>query len=461
MSGKSDSQKRDEEIAAFMASNAARQKADALAVVDEKIRKYTNELGEANRVRAHIVGPDGGAVSAGGLPFKTFDECATVTKRDFLIKGVIATGEFSSWYGAPKATKSMVLTDLSVAIASGKDWRGYKCKRKAGVVIFAFEKAEEMRLRLSAHAQRDFLSGLPIAVVDRQVSLLATDAPEIMARTVPYAETKFGIQVGLVDIDSWSKALAPGDEDRAKDQNIAAAALMSFIELVGHPMHIATIGHSGKDVDRGERGSNAKLAHMDVEFKVSGTGDIRKVECTNCNRGPTGDITVYRIEIVSLGKDEDGDPITAGIVGRGEVKLPNGFTGSTRDQILLNMLDVALGEHGEDAGGYRVVKTEIWRAAYLKVAKGQNPSRDFNTGRDRLVKEKQIAEGDGLVRHAAPPMPPVGTVPSPAVFPAGGPQPPADADRENVAAVTAALAAIPKPVLPPPFLPPPPPTPPQ
>jgi hypothetical protein len=497
MSGKSDSQKRDEEIAALMASNAARQKADALAVIDKKITDYTNALGEANRVRAQIAGVDGGAASAGGLPFTTFDECGTLTKKkDSLIKGIIVAGEFSSWYGAPGASKSTVLTDLSVSIASGKDWRGFKCKRRAGVLIFAFEKASLTRRRLDAYSKRDFYQGLPIAVVDRQVSLLATDAPEIMARTVKDAEAKFGIEVGFVVIDSWSKALAPGDEDKAAHQNAAAAALMRFIELVGHPLHVATIGHSGRDEAKGERGSTAKLAHIDVAMKVSGTGEIRRVECTKANDGPEEAITAYRLQSVSLGTDEDGDDITAGIVDRSEVKLPSTFTASTADQILLNCLDLALKEHGEDAGGYRVVKSELWRSKFINVAPGKNARRDFAKGRDRLVTAGAIAEGDGLVRHATPKMPPLGTVPSPAVFPPGGPQPPADADPENVAAaiatastatwvdmippappsmpqppadadpenvaaVTAALAAMPKPVLPPPYLPPPPLAPPQ
>jgi RecA-family ATPase len=48
---------------------------------------------------------------------------------------VIARGETSSWIAPPGKGKSALLADLAVHNAAGKNWRGYRTKGRAGVVI--------------------------------------------------------------------------------------------------------------------------------------------------------------------------------------------------------------------------------------------------------------------------------------------------------------------------------------
>jgi hypothetical protein len=80
-------------------------------------------------------------------------------------------------------------------------------------------------------------------------------------------------------------------------------------------IHIAGIGHTGKDESRGERGSNAKLADIDAAIQLSGT-EIRTATVVGANDQPTGPLTAFAMEEVILGKDEDGDDIKVGILSR-------------------------------------------------------------------------------------------------------------------------------------------------
>src|SRR5262249_2690382 len=137
----------------------------------------------------------------------------------------------------------------------------YRIKEHVGSVIFALERADLQRRRLTAYAMRDGYTDLPIAIAGDLIDLLDPKCSvETIVKTVRAAEDRFGIAAGLVIIDTTAKGIAAGDgdEDKAKDQN-AVAANMKRIQEQLPGIHIAGIGHTGKDESRGERGSNAKL----------------------------------------------------------------------------------------------------------------------------------------------------------------------------------------------------------
>lgn len=72
-------------------------------------------------------------------------------------------------------------------------------------------------------------------------------------------------------------------------------------------IHIATAGHTGKDVSRGERGSNAKLADVDLQVQIDGE-TIKTATVVKANDQPLGLLTGFQLEPYDFGLDEDGDP---------------------------------------------------------------------------------------------------------------------------------------------------------
>ena len=165
--------------------------------------------------------------TAASLKLTYFDECGAFAQKQHILKGIIARGETSAWVGPPGVGKSALVAEIGVHCASRRDWRGHRAKVVCGVVGFALERADLFKRRLEAYRQRDGLAGLPIAVADAVIDLLNPACIEIIVGTVRAAEQQFGCDVGLIIIDTYAKGIAAngGDEDKARDQNRAAANL--------------------------------------------------------------------------------------------------------------------------------------------------------------------------------------------------------------------------------------------
>jgi len=187
------------------------------------------------------------------------------------------------------------------------------------VAVPGFPKAADLtKRRLMAHKLRDKLPKLPIAVAGRIINLMDKACITEIIDAIKRAEDHYGVEAILAVFDTWSKGIAAGggDENKAKDQNIALANLPSVIDHTN--VHILTIGHTGKDENRGERGSNAKVADTDTEITVSG-GPIKAATVTKANDQPEGPLTSYKLEPFDFKPDEDGDPFRTFIVSQEQI----------------------------------------------------------------------------------------------------------------------------------------------
>jgi RecA-family ATPase len=260
--------------------------------------------------------PNGENTHPAALAVTLYEELTELPPKGWLIKGVIARGEISSWIGPPGGAKSSLLIDLAVHAAAGLDWRSHPSKGPTGVVYFALERAGLVKRRLYAYRLRDGLtSPLPIAICSRVIDLMSSSCVEAIVDTVRACEEAFGMRVGLVILDTANKGIAQGggDEDKAKDQNRVNAHLRVILERLD--LHIASIGHTGKDPERGERGSNAKVADVDLQVTISGDA-VRTATIDKANDQPEGKLTTYSLQSVVLGLDEDGEEVKTGIVDK-------------------------------------------------------------------------------------------------------------------------------------------------
>jgi hypothetical protein len=255
--------------------------------------------------------------ASGGLPFKLFHEISDNAPKDWLIKGVFAKAETSAWIAPPGGMKSALLTSAAFSLARNEDWLGKKTKGAAGVVYFALERADLVNRRLKAHGGRLNLPAgtqLPIAVVDRMFDLMMPATVDLVVKTIQNAEAAFGIPVGLVIFDTFAKLIAAGggDEDKARDHGKVFANIQRIKNATG--VHVAMVGHTGKDETRGARGSNAILGDVDLMVTISGD-NVRTVTVTKANDAPEGVLFSFTSEVHEFGFDEDGDPIVVNVVG--------------------------------------------------------------------------------------------------------------------------------------------------
>jgi hypothetical protein len=339
-----------------------------------------------------------------------FAECSATASKRWLVKGVVAFGETSSWIAPPGKGKSALQTDISVNIAAGMDWRGYRSKGPHGVVYFAFERGDLVKRRLTAYARRRNLKDLPIAVASQIIDLMHLNCVEVILATIHAAEQQFGLPVGYIVIDTFAKGIAAGggDEDKARDQNKCLTNLRRLHERA--ELHVAIVGHTGKDETRGSRGSNAHPADVDLQVQISGD-EIKLARVIKGNDQPEGELTTFKLESAELGVDEDGDPITTAILSDEVLDGQRQASSSARRlpkaaQTALRALTEALAECGDPApasshipAGVQTTTIERWRQyAYRR---GISPSPEprarqlaFKRASEHLVGIEAVAIWD-------------------------------------------------------------------
>jgi hypothetical protein len=119
----------------------------------------------------------------------------------------------------------------------------------------------------------------------------------------------------LAIFDTWSKCLGGCDEQTAQVQNYAAEHIKKIRERDYGSFHCATVGHSGKNLTAGERGSNARRAHVDMAVLVNkGAATVEKANDLADNIV----LATFEPEEVTICKWQDGsdreDPYTVSIL---------------------------------------------------------------------------------------------------------------------------------------------------
>jgi hypothetical protein len=259
------------------------------------------------------------------LPFIRFGDDRKGKYPKEIIKGWIVEGHTHSVYSPPKTGKSTGLTDMCrhVADVNMTHWRGLKIKKHCGVLYFAFERYMNVLASLDAYKVRDSVKDLPIFVVNKLIDVVNPDCVDEVMDTIEAIEKESGLPIGIVIFDTWNKAVAfgGGDEDKAQWQNACSANLRRMIEK-RPALHCITVGHTGKDKTKGERGSSATPGDRDVGTLMSREGDVTSFEIEYANALQEGPITAYKGEKVKIDTDEDGEPVFGWIVGRESQSAP-------------------------------------------------------------------------------------------------------------------------------------------
>ena len=349
---------------------------------------------------------DAGNTATGkhALPFELPCDIGTAVKP-WVIKKVMARGEVSSWIGPPGGTKSALLIDAAIHVANGTDWRGYKIKQQRGVIYFALERVGLVRNRVQAYRRHAGIAdNIPLAIVGRVIDLLNNLCVTQILDTIKAVEDRCGVEVALLIFDTYNKGIAAGagDEDKAKDQNRVAANLRRVIER--KLVHIAGVGHTGKDASRGERGSNARLADVDLQVTINGNETIRTARITKANDQDEGDLTSYALERVELGQDEDGEPIWTHIVDPLPIAAPKSNRGrksKNQEDVCLKLLREAVDEIGERPPAsnripqsIRVVNISTFLSGYSQGMVASSDKPDTKQKAMRRSLQKLQASGD-------------------------------------------------------------------
>jgi hypothetical protein len=226
----------------------------------------------------------------------------------WLVRGVLPAQGLACMYGASGSGKSFLALDLCAAVAGGTPW--FECRvTRAPVVYAALEGEAGFIQRVKAwqlHQRHDLPDGLRFIM--QPLDLRNGDDLAELAEAV----TTFGGARGLLVIDTLNRAASGADENSSTDMGrIIDAAKVLQSELGGL---VLLVHHSGKDQTKGLRGHSSLYAALDAAIEVTRNDDRREWRIAKSKDDSDSAAHPFRLEVVEVGKHDDGEPITSCVV---------------------------------------------------------------------------------------------------------------------------------------------------
>ena len=243
------------------------------------------------------------------------------------VRGVLPAQGLASVYGPSGSGKSFLVLDMAAAIAHGAHWFGYRVKA-APVVYVPLEGQAGFRLRAAAWEARNGRE-LPVGLrlVLQPFKLTEPqDVPDLAAAVLAAGD-------GAVTILDTLNAAAPeADENASGDMGRILEAAKELQRLTGGL--VLVVHHTGKDASKGLRGHSSLFAALDAALEVVRDGDRKEWRVAKAKDGKDGDAHAFRLDVVDLGDDADGEAVTSCVVtpteSAGEdakrAKMPGGGT---------------------------------------------------------------------------------------------------------------------------------------
>lgn len=179
----------------------------------------------------------------------------------WLIKDYMPQGSMSMIYGPPGSGKTFLALDMALHIAHGINWHG-KDVEQGSVMYIAGEGVGGLRKRLQAwHINKKLEPTAPLYIIPVAVALLDDQEIDNLITTIQILAK----DIKMVVFDTVARCMT-GDENSAQDMGQAIKALdriKNQFKCCVVPIH-----HSGKDRDRGARGSTAMIGAVDVSLRV-------------------------------------------------------------------------------------------------------------------------------------------------------------------------------------------------
>lgn len=234
----------------------------------------------------------------------TAEELAALPPVRWRVRGVLPQEGIAAVFGPSGSGKSFLVLDMLAAIAAGWCWFGCRVK-PCPVLYVGLEGEAGIAQRIQAHQKkhgrlapgfRFLLQSLDIRKPDDRADLVAT------ARAA-------GCAGGVLVIDTLNRAAPGADENDAAAMGAIIASLKALQTELGGL--VLAVHHTGKDATKGLRGHSSLHAALDAALEVTRTEDRREWRTAKAKDGSDDQGHPFRLEVVELGTDEDGEPITS------------------------------------------------------------------------------------------------------------------------------------------------------
>jgi hypothetical protein len=227
----------------------------------------------------------------------------------YVVKGLFRRGETSILYAPSNVGKSALVVLLGSTVAAGRPFAGRPTS--LGLVVHVAAEAPTSILDRTAAFRLELAAPGSAPYVVRRRGLDLREPPQVAALVsqVRTMSRSCGHPVSLVVFDTLVLCIGTADENSPSDMSRAIeGAKRIATELDAHVM---LVHHTGKDAERGARGTSALQAGIDTEVAlIPGDGGVVRVVVTKQRDMAKAGGLAFRVRSFHLGEDEDGDPRT-------------------------------------------------------------------------------------------------------------------------------------------------------
>lgn len=315
--------------------------------------------------------------------------------QQWRIKGVFPIEGLAVVYGASTAGKSFLSLEMAASIGDGLPFFEHATK-PAAVLYVGLEGEGGYRGRVVAW-QRHHGRAMPDSVRFLLQPFRLTDPQDVadLAAVCPPGCVVF--------IDTLNRA-APGmDENSSRDMGAVIEGAKTLQRLIGGL--VVLVAHTGKDSAKGLRGHSSLFAALDAAVLVNRDDSARSWKVDKAKDGRDGETHYFRLNVVEIGIDEDGDAITSCVVVPEEAPAsPGGKPLNAIQKLAMESFREACRSNGSvDAGGnFLGINREAWRPVFYRLhveaPSDEARRKAFERVRKELVERGELVEENNVYR---------------------------------------------------------------
>jgi len=283
-----------------------------------------NEASKRPQPQPQVIMPTMGPMLKKPIEFIRYSR-DNIQPNNWLVKGYLEANSLALMYGPPANGKSFVALDLVASIATGRDWHGQRVKQ-GSVIYLAGEGFSGINKRLHAweSANNVDLSQYPLYISKRAAILTEGAEVQDVINSIQGIVDEIGGSPELFVVDTLARCFG-GNENAAEDMGRFIAhldAIKSHFQC-----SVLVVHHSGKDSDKGARGSTALKGAVDTEYActLSETNDGKVVTVKN-SKMKDADTPASKSFLLQPQKlnilDEDGQPLWSPALVETDYQVP-------------------------------------------------------------------------------------------------------------------------------------------
>lgn len=231
----------------------------------------------------------------------------------WLVDEIVPANAFGILYGPSEAFKSFVTLDIAACVATGTPWHGTSCDAPGLVIYVASEDPGGIEMRKHAWKIRHQVDDFSCLTVYRQPVIFTspTQVRQFIDLSKRHAEA-IGMPIKMIVIDTLAMSYE-GDENSSQDMSAFIHGCKSV--MVELDCSVMAVHHTGKDAERGARGSSALKGASDFMIRVAREDSgklVNKVMCDKAKNTARFPDRMFKMEPVELGvKDGKGRDMTS------------------------------------------------------------------------------------------------------------------------------------------------------